>query len=430
MASNNQVIIDRDYSDNFSIKEFAKDTLVAKYFPDIDVSLRSVGTIGFTTEQISNISEDAFNTASVLFRETFPNRAQIPESIYSHAAIFQLSNVFSKAASCNFLLVMEEESIVTNMQDSYDKDTGIYYFYIDKNTLIYVENIPFTLDYDIEMRIVKRTSEIGDEYIYSASYITREYNNSISVIKDPYIKIRRSDDGFIALEVMCHQCTRVTSFETILTNGTINYPIIDIPFEGKIAGFDILYKKPSETVYTTQMQTLPVYSQPLSTPFCYYQLIDENTLRITFNSRDDYFTPEYDSELQVILYITNGESGNFDVYTGTNISITATDEKYPYATSYLTAAKPMTSSSGGADQLSLTALQSLTVEGYRTANALTTENDLSEYFSNYKYRYGNSDVMFIKKRDDIFERIFSGFLVMRNGDYIFKTNTLNLFLSA
>ena len=49
MASNNQVIIDRDYSDNFSIKEFAKDTLVAKYFPDIDVSLRSVGTVGFTS---------------------------------------------------------------------------------------------------------------------------------------------------------------------------------------------------------------------------------------------------------------------------------------------------------------------------------------------------------------------------------------------
>ena len=429
MASNNQVIIDRDYSDNFSIKEFAKDTLVAKYFPDIDVSLRSVGTVGFTSELISNISEDAFNTGSVLFRETFPNRAQIPESIYSHAAIFQLTNVFSKAALCNFLLVMEEESIVKNMQDSYDKDTGIYHFYIDKNTIIYVEDIPFTLDYDIEMRIVKRTSDIGDEYIYSASYITREYNNSISVITDPYIKIRRSDDGFIALEVACHQCTRVTSYEMILTNGTINYPIIDVPFEGKLAGFDILYKKPSETVYTTQMKTLPVYSQPINTPFCYYQLIDENTLRITFNSRDDYFTPEYDSEIQVILYITNGESGNFDVYNGTNISIVATDEKYPYATSYLTAAKPMTSSSGGSDQLSLSALQSLTVEGYRTANALTTENDLSEYFSNYKYRYGNSDVMFIKKRDDIFERIFSGFLVMRNGDYIFKTNTLNLFLN-
>ena len=109
---NNRVIIDRSYIDNFSVKKFTEENLIDKYFPDIDVSLRTVGMVGFTTEQVSNISEDLFNTATVLFRETFPNRAQIPESLYSHAAIFQLSNAFSSAASCNFLLVLEEEAIL------------------------------------------------------------------------------------------------------------------------------------------------------------------------------------------------------------------------------------------------------------------------------------------------------------------------------
>ena len=134
MATDTNDYTVRSYRDNFSFKSFTKDHLVAKYFDEIDPSLRTIGMIGFTSEQIGNISEDVFNSGSVLFRETFPNRAQIPESIYSHAAIFQLQNVFSNAATCKFLLVMEEEAIIKNMVENYVN--GIYYFYIDKNTML------------------------------------------------------------------------------------------------------------------------------------------------------------------------------------------------------------------------------------------------------------------------------------------------------
>ena len=428
MSSDN-LTVNRSYRDNFDIKEFTESNLVAKYFPDIEPSLRTVGMIAFTTEQISNISEDVFNSGTVLFRETFPNRAQIPESIYSHAAIFQLQNVFSSAASCDFLLVMEEEAIIKNMVDDYRN--GIYYFYIDKNTIIYVEDIPFTIDYDIEMKIVKRTSEkYRDEYLFSASYMIPEnFKNTMSDLKDPYIKVRRSDDGYVALEIHCHQCLRSVEYYNVLTSNNINYKTIDIEFEGKIAGFDIMYRDPSSTTFDTQLQKLVVYSQPVGVPFCYYQMFDENTIRISFNTKDDFFSPKYGSELEVTLYTTLGEDGNFDIYNGTDISIVPTDEKYQYANSYITATKPFTASVGGGDQLSLDALQSLAVMGYRTATALTTEYDLAEYFNNYKYLYHNSDVLFIKKRNDIYERLYAAFLIMRNNDFIFKTNTLNLFLN-
>lgn len=430
MALNNEVKIDRSYVDNFSIKKFTRDELIEKFFPEIDVSLRTVGMVAFTTEQVSNIGEDVFNTATVLFRETFPNRAQIPESIYTHAAIFQLSNIFSSAASCNFLLVLEKEAIIKNMENMYDKETGIFHFYIDKNTIINVEDIPYVLDYDIELKIVRKKNEQKkDDYTFSASYVTEEYNNNISTINDPYIKIRSASDGYIGLEVKCHQCTRTVINETIITNGTINYPTIDVDFDGLLAGFDVLYKTASETSFNTQLKTLVEYSQPINEPFCYYQLTDEDTLRITFNSKDEYFSPEYGSELEIVLYTTLGENGNFDVYNGDDISIIPTNEKYDYSSSYITLARPMTSSQGGSNQLDLDALQSLTVMGYRTANALTTEADLNEYYSNYKNLYGNSEIKFIKKRDDIFERIYSAFIIMKNEEYIYKTNTLKLSLN-
>ena len=436
--------VTRDYSDNFAVKDFAINNLIPAYFPDIDVSLRSVGTLGYVTELITNYGEDVFNTGSVLFRESFPNRAQIPESIYSHAAIFQLSNIFSTAARCRILLVMEEEAIIKNMVDDYDKDTGIYHFYIGKNTIIYVEDIPFCIDYDVQMNIVKKSTENGDDYLFTAAYIMNgnDYNNSISDITDPYVKIRRSADGYIAIEVVGHQCLRDVHYEQIITNSYINYPVIDIPFDGKLAGFDILYKPPTTSIYSQlsdkvivtedqyiQMETLISYSQAIKNPFCYYELIDTNTLRITFNTKDNFFMPEFNSELKIILYITQGEAGNFDVYNGHNISVVPDTEKRVYANTYLTAAQPIGSCHGGSNQMEIDALQALAVEGFRTANALTTENDLSEYFGNYGYRYGNSLIKFIKKRDDVYERVYSGFMIIRNNDFIYKANTLNLKLN-
>lgn len=425
MAENQE--INRSYIDNYSIKEFVTNNLIQKYFPDIDVSLRTVGMVGMTSELISNIAEDSFNATSALFRESFPNRAEIPESIYSHAAIFQLSNIFSHASSCSFLIVLEEDSIINNM--TYNNMTGMYYFYLDKNTTIYVENIPYVLDYDIRIRCVKKKTSNSEYYIFTASYVLDDYKNSISDITDPYIKIRRSNNGFIAIEVKMHQVTRDIHYEPIITNSKINMPSIDISFDGQLVGFDVLYKTPEETTHNTQMQKLLVYSQPLTVPFCYYQLYDDNTLRITFNARDSYFTPKFNSELKVILYLSKGAEANFDVYNGSNITIEPDVSVYNYDSSIVMAAKTLTGSFGGMDRLGIDALQALTIEGYRTAHALTTESDLSTFFSNYKHTYGDFAIKFIKRRNDVYERIFGGYCLMQYESEIFKTNTLDIHMN-
>ena len=174
------------------------------------------------------------------------------------------------------------------------------------------------------------------------------------------------------------------------------------------------------------MQTLPIYSQPIVEPFCYYQLKDNTTLRISFNSKDSYFMPDFNSEIQIILYTTLGEKGNFDVYTGTNIEVLSESEKYDYTMKFVMSARPLGSSEGGMSRMEMEALQALTVESYRTAMALTTDNDLQEFFNNFKYRYGNASIKFTKLRDDARERIFSAFLVLRHDNLVFKTNCLNL----
>ena len=422
------ISIDRSYIDNNAVKEFVTNKgVLEKFFPDIDVDLRTVGMLGWTSEVIANETEDVFNTSSVLFRETFPNRAQLNESIYSHAAIFQIDDIFSTAASCKFVLILEESAIIANMrQDESSEKKNEYYFYIDKNTIFFVEGHPFSIDYDIKMTINKRPTESGkDDYIFSARYITEEYKNSISSVNDPYIKMRRSSDGYIALDIWTHQCIRDIREEELIENLEVNYPTVDIKYSEKLAGFDVLYQEPGSEEWV-QLDRKIVYSHPQTTPFCYYQLVKDGLLRISFNTKAIYFMPEFNSKIQVILYITEGSEGNFEVYNGNNISIVPNYEKYQYNTPYLTAAAPSTASENGADEKDIDAIQALTVEGYRTANALTTDNDLQVYFNNYKYRFGNSDILFIRKRDDIYERIFSAFMIVRKDNYVYHTNTLHL----
>lgn len=417
---------ERDYIDNFSVKELMSDEIIPEYFPDIDPSLRSVGTLGYLTELVTNYGEDGFNTASLLFREAFPNRAELTESIYSHAAIFQLSDIFATPSECTFLVVLEEAAIIKNMTIT-DENRSRYSFTISKDTTIYVEDIPYVLDYNVVFDIIRRknaTSGITD-YLFTVKYDLDEYENSISTIYNPYIKLRRSTDGYIAIEVLAHQCYREIRFENIISNSNINYPIIDLTFYGQLAGLDVLYKSPDATEYI-QLETRLRHSLPTTDPFCYYEMKDTGTIRITFNTRDNYFMPDFNSQLKVILYITNGASGNFNVYNGTNITMAYDQNEYVYTYPFLTAAKPISASINGVSRLDLEALRNLTVEGFRTAMALTSENDLQQYFLNYPYRYGNGNVLFLKKRNDVYERVYAAYLLMRNENYIFHTNTLSL----
>lgn len=412
----------RNYKDLFSFKKFAKDVLAPYYFPDQDVSTLNIGAIGYATELVGTGVEDSFFTVSTLIKEMFPNKAQLPESIYSYAAMFQLSNAFAHACECKFLLVFEEKMVLETIESvNAQEGKSINRIYLDKDTQIIVEDIPFVLDYDIEISMKR----VHDETVYSAKYVTVPFKNSISTIANPYIKVRKSVDNYLALEVIAHQCYRDEETYQIINNSKINRPTVDIPLTGKLAGFDVLYKNPGEDEYKTQLETRVIDSNALMTPFCYYRMKDESTLQISFSTMDNYFQPKFNSEIKVTLYTTSGSDGAFETYIGNNIEVICTPEKYWYNESMVLGAMVVSGSIGGSENLPLDELQKHVVEKFSTANALTTDADLEFYFYNYQYRYNNS-IKFIKRRDDVAERLFSGYMIMRDNDYIFPTNTLDL----
>ena len=409
-----EVVVNRDYTDNFSLKEFALSELAPKYFPDVEVNKLNIGMIGMTTELIGNVMEDSFRTTSTLINEVWPNRAQIPESIYSHAAIFQLDANFATAAKCQFIFAIKEEDLL-NAAETKDRFKE---FILDKDTQVIVSEKIFTFDYDVIIRAQKHRGE----WSYSAQY-DMAYTNSISDLTNQYIRIRRSPNGYLLLIVYLRQVVRQYDREQIIDNSKLNLTTLEVSFEGQLAGFDALYTKPDGTVH--QLTKSIMYTSPLKTPFCYYKFKDDNTLLISFSNKDSYFQPEFNSEITIQLYTTSGEDGNFEKYTGNDINVILTDENYENNSNIITTAQAYGSSSGGFNGKGLEALRDLTIEAYSTTNSITTENDLEIYFRNYVTKYG-TDIKFIKKRNDIFEHLFSAFMIIKDEDYIYPTNTLNI----
>lgn len=422
MADEN-ITLERDYVDSFSIKDFVINDAMPAFFPGESPTNLTTGTIGLLSECVSTITEDAFNTGSSLLSEVFPTRSKMETSIYSNAAIFQITNAFADGATCDFLLLLAEEDVRKNLQQRAGTEYG--YFYLDKDTVVRVgegEGIPFSLDYDIEIRAIYRESK--KRWIYSAKYVVEEFTNSISSITDPYIRLQQYPNGMLVLHVTLRQYLRTVIPETILDNATLNYPTINLTYTGKLLGFDVLYKNPGEEKFTTQLEHRVIYSTPVKTPFCYYRMIREGLVELSFTTKDAYFQPKFNSELEIYVYTTEGKGGDFEYYDGERFTITKGD-KYQYNNSWLIAARSISGSSGGKEKLDMEGLRDLTVEGFTTANSLNTENDLQVYFNNYKHRHDN-EVLFIKKRNDAVELLFSAFMFIKMDDYIYPTNTLYL----
>ena len=420
-----------NYSNIYNIKDFAINDLAPKYFNKDVTNDLNIGLFGYSTDLIANTTEDSFNVVSTLMNEMFPNLATLPESIYNYASLFQISDVFATSSKINILLLISEADILqyATKTSSSTTDNNLYEFFIDSSTIINIEGLEYLPDYDI--RITYQKSR-GD-YIFNAMYNMKKYNgvytNSMSDITNPYIKHKRAfinSERYLALQIHCHQCTKYIMNDSILSDNVTSMPSFDISFDGQLSNFEVFYLAPGDGNKYTQLTKLLDGSAPIKSPFCYYKWKDENSIQILFSTRDNYFQPEYASSIIIEYYTSVGADGNFEEYTGNNIPVKPISDVYDYNNSLNIFAIPQSGSYNGSDKMGFDSLKAKVVEMFSTVNSYTNENDLNLYFSNVNVD-SNSIINFIKKRDDMFERLFTAFAMYKTStDDIIHTNTIDI----
>ena len=166
--------------DSANIKEYIIENIAKKYIPLKNQSNYRVGIFGHINEMMADAIEDTAVSVKTMYPELFPNKAKLPESIYAYAALAKYDNFNAKPATGKFYIVIYEDELIQAL----DRTGEVPRYVIPDDTVFYVDNIPFMLDYPIVLTLFNESA--GADRIFNATYDTRIPNN-LSDIQSPYI---------------------------------------------------------------------------------------------------------------------------------------------------------------------------------------------------------------------------------------------------
>lgn len=413
-----------DRTNMYEIMEYWLTEIAPKYYDMDDISLNRIGLFGNLNEIQAHAIESIANENSVLYNELFFKRAVLPQSIYAYASHYNVSDTTARPATMSFAIGLNEKTL---LEKSISDETGNYFIVDSKSEIIVEDKIKFMLDYDIRISIKKDNS---GKYIYQAKYVTENLDNPISPIKstsNPFLKlakIRVNTTDYIFVYVTAHQYERIETNKIIYSEDFIEYFTFDIDYDsanGQLADFSVFYREPNNTSFI-QLEKRLIDSAATEKPFCFYQFKDANKVNITFSNIARFFRPKFNSELNFVFYNTLGSAGNF-TYTGDNVAIDLKSDKYDYR-DVIMIAKSTSDSVGGTDKKTYEEIKQDVSIKASTSAVIGTEIDLNKHFEAIK---NCSSTLFVKKRDDILDRTFGAFLLMKdNKGNLLPTNTTDL----
>jgi hypothetical protein len=422
-------ILLNNYSDDSQIKKFMRDELAPRVFHDIPLNVLNTGFFSLVSEYISQITEQLGFTSSFYFNEAFITKAVLPDSIYAEAAIFNLGYSFATPASTNFLLELKIEDIYNN--SVFNADNGLYEFVLDKNTKFNLpEGFVYSLDYDILIQYKDIATSSMDASIpaWNIQYINRNEANMCATNKNVYITYRVTD-VWLCLLIQANEYER--EVHTVVNNTTTGIPNEDtvIMCQNHIAGFDIKYiDSKGNQQYLQRDHILTIHDTiEDNAPYVNYIMDNPQTIRFMWQlSGSRFFVPEMNSSFEITIYTCHGKSANAPNYKNDQQPqvITAANT-YSNNANVMKAAFVISGCVGGADIGTVETTRRETIEAYNTANVLSTDHDLDEWFKTFYFK-NILYPFFFKRRDDPWGRIWSGYMALSDNDvYVYRTNTLH-----
>ena len=410
----------KNYTNLADIKEFWKTDIAPNYFDFDNVNNYSLGNFGFINEVMGTAMEDGQNAINIARREFYPISAKYDRSFFLMAGVQKIDLPMATPSTCNAILILAEDLVI-------EKGTvvnGVNQFVIDNSINIIADKLNFMLDYPIVILSVK-----GEDGIWShTTHYDINVENSLSTTTSKYIsnkRTRQNGANYIYLAVQLHQVKMTPDSKTITVNSAIQSVVMefDIPNDGQLANFEVKYVE-NDNSNPVQLKKLITNQTVPKVPFCYYNLIGKNKIRITI-PKNIYFTPRMNSRIDIDIYTTEGSDGNFDSFEGSLVCEVFSDE-YMYNNSVIITGIIDGPAINGKDTPSAEEFKAQILDAYATNNTFTNPNDLQVYF-NALDRGTDTKMVIKKKRDDFRWRLYCAFCLMRDSaGEIIPSNTLDL----
>ena len=411
-----------NYKNTYSKKEIYSKLLdiAGKYTNITNEDYLKSGLFGYLTESMAMMIKDSSLHKSMLYKESFLNTAVIPKSIYNWAKMFNIniSNATPAYADIEIMISKEhiDELIGKKTLDKYDSYFGLSddddnadnneVFIIDKRNPIMADDYYFMLEHSI--KISKDSSGV-----YKAEYITTEpITTAFQTIKTPVLSIFPRDNTYV-IKARAYQYKTNIFTKQIPNNSILSTKIHTYNFDGQFAGLSVSYRRANDSEKNIETRYSNINNSEIGT-FCYYNLNTDHELQITFSNHEDAFMPKSNDILKVCIYTTEG-SNVPTYYSGDAIYMQSDDDfkAYPIIIRF----NP-NNIIGGKDVPSLDKIRDSVINEISSRNVIITESDLNNYFAiltSLLESINDGKVQFIKKRDDIVRRLFSAYILLRDG---------------
>ena len=409
-------------NDIYDIVESVND-LQKRYIEDENEATLALGLYGFVADTEAKKIQTSVIMTGKLGNEMFPARAQLTKNVLTHAIYNNIPDINAVPAQIMLNMGIKVRDIDYNAINNK--------FIVDSSAPIFIGAYEFHFDYDI---IITRNNTSTDpenpNYVYSAQY-DMEVENKLSNIINQYLKqpfvIRIGNDDYVVFQSVARQYSIAETTDKVTSTSLIENKTFIFDYSDQLAWFD---------VYITDANGEEKRLTPLfegeninaTEDFCWYLFLDNNTIRIRFDSRS--YVPALNSTIKIVAYTTAGSNGNFK-YTkvdktseGYYIEINSSKFKYNIST-YVIA---VTDSMNGNDRKDKAQLQKLIPKAAMSRGSLTTETDVNNYFNLIDDE--NNRLVLRKKVDNQLNRIwYSYFLLKDEMGNIIPTNTIDLRIS-
>lgn len=415
MASNENV---KSYVTAAEMVDYWINKVAPRYFEMDNVNTYRAGTLGLINDMMGTSVEDVVHGMMVARREFYPNTAQYMKSLYRHAAAREMDAPMATPATATILLMIQQSDILKYGT----QNENLHTFVLDDTFIAYVDDIPFMLDYPIEILSVQREN---GKYAHTTHY-DFYINNSLTTSSEKYLPnkvMNYKGTEYLIIAATMRQIAKTYDSQLVTSNSIVNTVTMDFYYDGKLANFEVFYKE-NDNSARVQLEKHLVDSSIPKVPFCWYQLVDDNTIRLTFPA-NAYFVPRLNSTISIEIATTLGSNGNFDSYESDIVSENAST-RYSYNTQVPVFGTVDGAATGGRDLIDKEEFRSQVMRAYATNHTYITVNDLQLYFD--QLMEGTTDrFKFVKKRDDAFIRLYGAFLLMKDeGNNVVPTNTLDV----
>ena len=414
------------YTNISSIKDHWMQVIAPNYFDFSNINNYSAGIFGYVNEVMGNVTEDSFNAIANTRRESYPVTAQFISSLYQMAALQSVEIPLTKPSSCRCALFIPQDDVINYSERVTDRGgypTGTLTCHIDNSLKIFAGDLQFMLDFPIEII----SMETGGQWAHTVHYDINSRNSLNEAVPDRYLSnkiIAEGGSNYIAIFIdAIRQLEMVEISKPVMKDPVLNTVTIDVDFDGNLANFEVFYKANANSEELQLAKVMINGAPPVNTPYILYELINNNKLRFTIKEANNWHVA-FNSEIIVRVYTSEGSKGNFNKFTE-DLVCSSDSDRYPYNTNMTILGRIYGSATGGADQLLNEEFRSKIIKAYATNNTISTENDLQLYFNDIADDINGIKILFKKKRDDVFIRLYGAYTAFKDSSgNIIPTNTL------